>query len=113
MINAFVMFFARIIAYAASSAVDNDRLSTVIWYTTVFFFQIVFGILGMIVTSWFSRKREFRADAGSAKLVGYNKMIAALECFVGLDNDETEMPTGLNALAISNPPVFPHRKTKM
>ncbi len=46
---------------------------------TVFALEIAFGVLGMIVVAWFSRWREFRADAGSAKLGGREKMIAALQ----------------------------------
>ena len=77
-INAFVMFLARAIAFALSQSSDRDgRRSTNMM--TVFALEIAFGFLGMIVVAWFSRLREFRADAGSARLGGREKMIAALK----------------------------------
>lgn len=77
LINAFVMFLARVIAFAMSqNSRDEGRGSS---YFLVFILEIVLSLLGMIVVMWFSRYREFRADAGSAKLVGTQKMIAALE----------------------------------
>lgn len=76
-VNAFVMFLARIIAFALSR--NSDRDSRGMERLTVFALEIAFGFLGMIVVAWFSRLREFRADAGSAKLGGREKMIAALQ----------------------------------
>ena len=78
-INAFVMFFARIAAYAISSRIENSGSRAMVNFICIIAFQILFGFLGMIVVGWFSRKREFRADAGSAKLAGREKMVAALE----------------------------------
>ena len=77
-INAFVMFLARVIAFALSQSSGRDsRRSTDMM--TVMALEIGFGFLGMIVVAWFSRLREFRADAGSARLGGREKMIAALQ----------------------------------
>lgn len=81
--NAFVMFFARIAAFAISSAMrsDNDRRSVGDGFITMgltFLFEIVFGVLAMFITSWFSRYREYRADNGGARLAGKEKMISAL-----------------------------------
>ena len=76
-VNAFVMFLARIIAFALSR--NSDREGRGMERLTVFALEIAFGFLGMIVVAWFSRLREFRADAGSAKLGGREKMIAALQ----------------------------------
>ncbi|MEQ1917838.1 MAG: protease HtpX [Elusimicrobiota bacterium] len=73
--NAFVMFLARVIAFALSR---GDRDSRGMDRMTVFVLEMVLGVLGMVVVAWFSRLREFRADAGSAKLGGREKMIAAL-----------------------------------
>jgi heat shock protein HtpX len=73
--NAFVMFFARIIAYAV---VRSDDRGGGLYFMIVIALQIVLGILGSIVTAWFSRQREFRADAGAATLAGRERMIAAL-----------------------------------
>lgn len=83
-VNAFVMFFARIAAYAVSQALRGDRerdsgMGHFAYSMTVFAFEIVFGILGSMIVAWFSRYREFRADAGGAKLAGRNKMVRALQ----------------------------------
>ena len=77
-VNAFVMFLARVIAFALSQGSDREgRRSSQMM--TVMLLEIALGFLGMIVVAWFSRLREFRADAGSARLVGREKMIAALQ----------------------------------
>ncbi|HTM04693.1 MAG TPA: protease HtpX [Vicinamibacterales bacterium] len=79
-INAFVMFLARIIAYAISSRGNSrDDRNGQMNYLVVWVLQIVFGILGSLVTAWFSRQREFRADRGGAQLAGRDRMIAALK----------------------------------
>jgi len=77
-VNAFVMFFARVIAGILRNAVD-ERMSGIVYILTVIVLQIALGLLGMVVVGWFSRAREFRADAGSAVLAGRDKMVAALE----------------------------------
>jgi heat shock protein HtpX len=101
-INAFVMFFARVVAWAASQAVD-EKLSWIVWYVVLILFQIIFGMLGMLVTSWFSRKREYIADAGSARLAGTDKMTAALKSLQDLAEREYQdaMPTSMAAFGIS------------
>lgn len=76
-VNAFVMFLARVIAFALSRNSDRDNRG--MDRMTVFALEMVLGILGMVVVAWFSRHREFRADAGSAKLGGREKMVAALQ----------------------------------
>ena len=85
-INAFVMFFARIIAFAISSAMrgkDSDRESSFggFWmnYLLISVLEIVFGVLGFIVVARFSRWREYRADRGGANYAGRGKMISALQ----------------------------------
>lgn len=83
-INAFVMFFARIAAFFVSQLLrgDDDEgegLGPIAYMLTVVAFQILFGILGSIVVAWFSRHREYKADAGSAMLSGKQNMILALE----------------------------------
>jgi heat shock protein HtpX len=77
-VNAFVMFFARIIANVLRNAVD-ERASGMVYFLSVMVLQTVLGIFGMMVVAWFSRAREFRADAGAASLAGSGKMIAALQ----------------------------------
>jgi heat shock protein HtpX len=74
-INAFVMFFARVIAFALRG---NDRNSQFVTWMVVIVLEIGLGILGSLVTAWFSRQREFRADRGGAALAGRDRMLAAL-----------------------------------
>lgn len=83
-VNAFVMFFARVAAFAIDNFLrgDDDEgggLGGFAYMFLVMGLQILFGILAAPVTMWFSRWREYRADAGAAKLAGKEKMIAALE----------------------------------
>jgi heat shock protein HtpX len=83
-VNAFVMFLARAIAFAISNLGSRDRnagggMSTISYYITVFVLEMVFMILGSIVVAWFSRAREFRADEGGARLAGRDKMKSALQ----------------------------------
>jgi heat shock protein HtpX len=77
-VNAFVLFFARVIANIARNAVD-EKASFLVGMLTTIVLDIVFGIVGMMVVAWFSRAREFRADAGAGALAGKGKMIAALQ----------------------------------
>ena len=78
-VNAFVMFAARVIAYAVARGSDNrNGGGNGLYFLVVMVLQIVLGILGSLVTSWFSRQREFRADHGGATLAGRNNMLAAL-----------------------------------
>ena len=80
-INAFVMFLSRILAYAVSNFLRNDEggISYALHFVFVIVFDIVFTLLGSIVVAAFSRYREFHADAGSAGFAGREKMIAALQ----------------------------------
>lgn len=80
-VNAFVIFFSKILAWAVANFLRSDEdegPSTLVFYAIDIVFQILLGFLGMIVVSWFSRKREYRADIGGAQLAGKDKMIAAL-----------------------------------
>ena len=83
-VNAFVMFFARVAAFAIQNALrsDDDRDSGFAggwsYYITTFIFEILFGFIGMFIIAFFSRYREYRADSGAAHLAGSSKMIAAL-----------------------------------
>jgi len=83
-VNAFVMFFSRVVAFAITQAMasNNDREerpSPFIQMMLVWVLDIVFGLLAMPIVAWFSRFREYRADKGGADLAGKEKMIAALE----------------------------------
>lgn len=76
-VNAFVMFAARIVAHVVLRSGDRET-SGGMYFIVVIVLQIVFGILGSMVTSWFSRQREFRADRGGATLAGREQMLGAL-----------------------------------
>jgi len=79
--NAFVMFFARLVAYAVTSRGDRDDNrggSYMMYFMVRMVLEIGLGILGSIITAWFSRQREFRADRGGAELAGRDRMIGAL-----------------------------------
>lgn len=82
-VNAFVMFLARVLAYAFSGMGRNNREGSSGSYMSymlfTFLFEMVFMLLGSLVVCKFSRFREFRADHGGASLAGKEKMIAALE----------------------------------
>ena len=77
-VNAFSIFFSRVIANIIRQLVD-ERISHLVFFVATIVFDIVFSILGMMVVAWFSRAREFRADAGGAAIAGRGNMIAALQ----------------------------------
>ena len=76
--NAFVMFLARVIASIVASQSKSERGSDGIYFLVRIVVEIVLGIAGSLITAWFSRYREFRADAGGASLAGSENMVAAL-----------------------------------
>ncbi|HUJ77256.1 MAG TPA: protease HtpX [bacterium] len=76
-VNVFVMFFARVIAYFAAQFAREDTRPLVNFLVTIVL-EIAFSSLGLIVVAWFSRQREFRADRGGAQLAGREHMIGAL-----------------------------------
>jgi heat shock protein HtpX len=82
-VNAFVLFLAKILAFGASQALRSrdDREgggSYLVQFMFEMVFQVVFSLLGSLVVCWFSRWREFRADAGGAQLAGRVNMADAL-----------------------------------
>lgn len=79
-VNTFVIFFSRIVGHFVDRVIlKNDRGYGIGYYVSSIIAQIVFGILASAIVMYFSRYREFRADAGSAELAGREKMIAALQ----------------------------------
>jgi len=82
-VNTFVIFFARIAAYGVQTFLSRDEegegMSSIAYYITAMVFEVLFGIFASIIVMSFSRHREFRADAGSAHLLGKERMIKALE----------------------------------
>ena len=102
-LNTFVIFLSRMIATAVSSTRNDngeESQSTGIYFLVSMVLEILFGVLATIIAMWFSRYREFRADAGSASLVGKEKMIAALQRLQKLHEPE-ELPGSLNAFMIN------------
>ena len=79
-VNTFVIFLARLVAGMLNNNGNNNQGGGLAYFATVIVLEMVFGVLASIIVMWFSRQREYRADAGAAKLEGGpNKMIAALE----------------------------------
>jgi heat shock protein HtpX len=79
-VNTFVIFFSRVIGHFVDRVVFKTERGhgPAFWITTIIA-ELVLGILASIIVMWFSRQREYRADAGGAKLAGRQNMIAALE----------------------------------
>ena len=101
-LNTFVIFFARIVAQVVSSAGSRDGQrggNFMIYFAVNMIAQVVFGILASVVSSWFSRKREFRADIGGANLAGRDKMVAALRRLQS--GEPAQLPEQLDAMGIS------------
>ncbi|MDG6239730.1 protease HtpX [Glaesserella parasuis] len=102
-LNTFVIFLSRMIATAVSSSRNDDgeeTQSSGTYFLVSMVLEILFGVLATIIAMWFSRYREFRADAGSAQLVGKEKMIAALQRLQRV-HDPEELPGSLNAMMIN------------
>ncbi|MBK0031646.1 protease HtpX [Erwinia sp. S43] len=85
-VNTFVIFISRILAQLAAGFLsgnrDNEESSNgnpLVYFAVSMVLELVFGIAASIITMWFSRHREFHADAGAARLAGREKMIAALQ----------------------------------
>jgi heat shock protein HtpX len=119
-VNTFVVFLARVVGYMIDKAVfrnSDDRGPGIGYMVTVFVCEMVFGVLASIIVAWFSRYREFRADAGSANLLGNPQpMVKALARLGGMEPPES-MPqafksfgingggSGFAALFSSHPPI--------
>ena len=95
-VNAFVLYLSRVIAGVVRNAVDA-RYAFIAGFVVTIALDILLGILGMTIVAWFSRAREFRADAGAASLAGREKMIAALRRLQSttklIDHSEPELAT--------------------
>jgi heat shock protein HtpX len=101
--NTFVVFLSRVIGYAVDSFLRRDSNSSgpgIGYFVTTIVMDIVLGFLAAIIVAWFSRQREFRADAGAAQLMGRKQpMINALARLGGLTPGE--LPKTMQALGIS------------
>ncbi|MDH5351391.1 MAG: protease HtpX [Betaproteobacteria bacterium] len=116
-VNTFVVFLSRVVGYFVDKAVfRTERGIGPGFYITVIVCQIVFGILASLIVAWFSRQREFRADAASADLLGNPRpMMNALARLGGLEPGAlpeairtagiTDKPSGFAALFSTHPPV--------
>ncbi|MGB6105170.1 MAG: protease HtpX [Pusillimonas sp.] len=100
-VNTFVIFLARVAGYFIDRVVlKNDRGVGMGYYATVLVCELVFGVLASIIVAWFSRQREYRADAGSASLLGSREpMIRALARLGGVEAGE--LPKTFQASGIS------------
>ena len=116
--NTFVVFISRVVGYFVDKVVlrNQDDAPGIGYYVTTIVLDILLGVLAAVVVAWFSRQREFRADAGAAELMGRKEpMIGALARLGGLDPGEmpksvatlgiSSRPSGLMALFSSHPPI--------
>ena len=103
-VNTFVIFLSRIIGYVVDRVIlKNDRGEGVGFFVTVIVSQIVLGLFASMIVAWFSRQREFRADAASADLLGSPQpMVAALARLGSMQPGA--MPQSMQALGINNAP---------
>ena len=117
-LNTFVVFLSRVIGYFVDRVVlRNDRDGVGIGYfVTTIVLDLVLGVLAAVIVAWFSRQREYRADAGAAQLMGDKRpMINALARLGGLDPGQlpksvatmgiSGRPSGVMALFSSHPPI--------
>lgn len=99
--NTFVLFFARIIGHTVDRVVfKTERGYGLGYYAVTFVAQIVLGILASMIIMWFSRYREYRADAAGAQLAGSGSMIAALQRLKVEQGLPDELPGELTAFGI-------------
>lgn len=102
--NTFVIFFSRIVANVVINAISKDSDNARgLYYVVYMALQVVFMLLANIVIFWFSRRREYAADSGSAKLVGSRKMIAALKKLGQPQGKQEELPQSIEAFGINSP----------
>jgi heat shock protein HtpX len=117
-VNTFVFFLSRVVGYAVDRVLlKNERGHGIGFWITTMVAEVVLGLLASIIVMWFSRYREYRADAGGADLAGRAKMIAALERLQRAHAPSTlpdtiqafgisgGTPDGLKVLLMSHPPL--------
>lgn len=107
-VNTFVVFLSRVVGYAVDRALsrgDNSSGPGIGYMVAVIVSQIVFGIAASMIVAWFSRHREFRADAGAANLMGSPQpMVKALARLGGIE--PSSLPQSLASLGINDKPGF-------
>jgi len=100
-VNTFVIFLSRVVGYVVDRMIlKNERGHGIGFFVSTMIAEVVLGLLASIIVMWFSRMREFRADAGGAKLAGRQKMIAALERLKAA-HEPSSLPDGMQAFGIS------------
>ena len=100
-VNTFVIFFARVIGHFVDRVIlKNERGHGIGFWITTIVAEIVLAVLASVIVMWFSRQREFRADAGAADLAGREKMIAALQRLGGVSPAD-DLPDQMEAFGIS------------
>lgn len=101
-VNAFVMFFARIIGHTVDRVIlKNEEGHGIGFYITTIFAEIILGILASIIVAWFSRRREYRADAMGAQLASSAAMIGALQRLKAEQEMPSQLPDSMMAFGIS------------
>jgi heat shock protein HtpX len=101
--NTFVVFLSRIIGYVVDRIIlrNQDDAPGIGYYLTTVVMDIVLGFLAAVIVAWFSRQREYRADAGAAALMGSNRpMINALARLGG--TEPGELPQQIKAMGIAS-----------
>jgi Zn-dependent protease with chaperone function len=102
-LNTFVIVLARVVGGLVDGYLSGnreDRGPGLAYFLIVMVLEVVFGLFATMIAMWFSRRREFRADAGGARLAGRHKMIAALER-LALNHGQSTLPTQIAAFGIS------------
>ncbi|HNR91819.1 MAG TPA: protease HtpX [Dokdonella sp.] len=101
-VNTFVIFLARVVGTVIDRAISGNREggNGIAYFAIVLVLQFVLGIFASMIVMAFSRWREFRADAGSARIVGKEKMIAALSR-LNADRGENTLPQAIQAFGIA------------
>lgn len=99
-VNTFVIFLSRVVGHLVDRLVfKTERGHGPAFWITSIIAELVLAVLASVIVMWFSRRREFRADAGAAKMVGAPKMIAALKRLAGTSDEP--LPDQLNAFGIA------------
>jgi len=101
-LNTFVLFFSRIIgAFIDRAVFRNESGRGIGFFVATIFAQIVLGLFAAMIVMWFSRRREFGADAGGARLAGRGNMVGALQRLEALSQRTEPLPDQMAAMGIS------------
>jgi heat shock protein HtpX len=105
-LNTFVIFLSRVVGFVVDRVLlKNERGTGPGFWVATMVAQLVLGVIASLIVAWFSRWREYRADAGGATLAGRGKMIAALER-LKLNQEQTTLPPQVQAFGISGDGAF-------